>query len=266
MSLRDRWTAGELYEPYVGRWSRLVAPEFLRWLSAGSGKDWIDVGCGTGVLTKAIVEQEAPRSVIGVEPSDFIEYAIEHIRGDGVSFRKGGAEDLPVDSSSVDVAVSGLVLNFVSQQLRGTTEMARTVRDGGVVGAYVWDYAGKMELMRIFWDAAVALDPKAKELDEGPRFPICAPGPLEDLFVSAALRDVEVRPIDIRTKFRDFDDYWTPFLGGQGPAPGYAMSLSEENRDALRDHIREQLPTSPDGSIDLIARAWAVKGRVDRTR
>jgi hypothetical protein len=70
-----------------------------------------------------------------------------------------------------------------------------------------------------------------------------------------------VRPIDIPTHFSDFDDYWSPFLGGQGPAPAYAMSLSEEGRGALRERIRANLPIAKSGSISLMARVWAVRGR-----
>jgi hypothetical protein len=118
-----------------------------------------------------------------------------------------------------------------------------------------------MELMRHFWDAAIALEPAAYNLDEGRRFPICQPRPLSELFARAGLQGVEVRPIDIPTNFRDFDDYWSPFLGGQGPAPGFAMSLDETRRGALRDRLRSQLPIAEDGSIHLIARAWAIRGR-----
>ena len=117
-----------------------------------------------------------------------------------------------------------------------------------------------MQLIRHFWDAAVTLDPNASDLDEGRRFPICQPDPLKQIFDAAGLRNVEVRPIEISTDFKDFDDYWSPFLGGQGPAPSYAMSLSEEGRAALREQIRASLPIAPDGSIQLVARAWAVKG------
>jgi hypothetical protein len=129
-----------------------------------------------------------------------------------------------------------------------------------VVAAYVWDYAGKMQLMRHFWNAAAALDPAAGDLDEGRRFPLCQPGPLQALFAGAGLRDVGVQPVDIATDFRDFDDYWAPFLGGQGPAPGYAMSLSGERREALRQRLRQSLPLALDGSIPMVARAWAVRG------
>jgi hypothetical protein len=118
-----------------------------------------------------------------------------------------------------------------------------------------------MQLMRRFWDAAVALDPDAEALDEGRRFPLCRPEPLERLLRDAGLQDVSVRPVDTPTRFRDFDDYWGPFLGGQGPAPGYLMSLSQERRAALRERLRAALPAAADGSIRLIARAWAARGR-----
>ena len=127
------------------------------------------------------------------------------------------------------------------------------------MAAYVWDYAGKMQLMRHFWNAAVALNPAAFELDEGRRFPICQPEPLKELFHAAGLREVEVRAIDISTDFSNFDDYWSPFLGGQAPAPSYAMALSEEDRFALRELLRASLPTALDESIPLVARAWAVR-------
>src|SRR3712207_571437 len=139
-------------------------------------------------------------------------------------------------------------------------EMARVTRGGGTVAAYVWDYSGEMQLMGHFWDAAVALDPAARERDEGVRFPLCRPEPLATVFRDAGVGAVDVRAIDVPTLFRDFEDYWSPFLGGQGPAPGYAMALNEDRRAALRERIRAGLPIRPDGSIHLIARAWAVRG------
>lgn len=259
---KDVWAAGNLYEPYVGRWSRRVAEELLNWLAVPEGKDWLDVGCGTGALIQTIVEQANPNSVIGLDSSSaYIEYAKTHIESPRTRFEVGDAQSLPVDTASRDAAVAGLVLNFVPQPTRAVAEMARVVRPGAVVAAYVWDYAGKMELMRYFWDAAVALDVAAIELDEGHRFPICQPTPLAQVFAQAGLSEVEVRPLDVATDFRDFDDYWSPFLGGQGPAPGYAMSLSEERRAALRERVRSELPIAKDGSIHLIARAWAARGR-----
>ena len=259
---KDTWAAGRLYEPYVGRWSRLVAKDFLAWLAVPPDADWLDVGCGTGALTETILRQAQPRSVKGVDSSaGFVEHARAHIGDPRAAFALADARSLDVEPGQFDAAVCGLVLNFVPDPSLAAREMARAVRRGGTVAAYVWDYAGNMELMRYFWDAAVGLDRAALELDEGRRFPLCAPGPLAELFTHTRLREVETRAIDVATRFRDFDDYWTPFLGGQGPAPGYAMSLSEERRSALRDRIRSRLPIADDGSIDLVARAWAVRGR-----
>jgi SAM-dependent methyltransferase len=262
MKRKDVWAAGDLYEPYVGRWSRLVAREFLSWLSVPAHRDWLDVGCGTGALTQVILETANPHGVTGIDPSPgFIDYAKARTASPLASFEVGDGQSLPVEVASFDAAVAGLVLNFVPEPSRAVAEMTRAVRPGGVVAAYVWDYAGKMELMRHFWDAAVALDPAAIDLDEGRRFSLCAPEPLSELFARAGLRAVEVRPIDVPTRFRDFDDYWSPFLGGQAPAPGYALSLSADRRNRLRDRIRSDLPVSSDGTIRLIARAWAIRGR-----
>lgn len=259
---KETWTAGQLYEPYVGRWSRLVAHEFLAWLGAAPQLDWLDVGCGTGALSATILRQADPRSVTGIDPSAaFVEHARTHHADPRAQFEVAHAQALPVEPAQVDIAVAGLVLNFVPTPVLAVREMARAVRPGGLVAAYLWDYAGKMELMRSFWDAAVELDPAAYQLDEGRRFPLCQPGPLRELFAGAGLGEIDVQPVDIGTPFRDFNDYWTPFLGGQGPAPAYAMSLSDDKRDVLRERIRAMLPISSDGTIDLRARAWAVRGR-----
>src|SRR5512146_213438 len=242
--LSDTWERGSPYERYVGRWSRRVAPAFLSWLELPAGRRWLDVGCGTGALCAAIADRCSPLSVAGVEPSEgFLKTAMENLAG-RAALHQGSATAIPLGDASVDAVVSGLVLNFVPDQRAALAEMARVASGGGTIAAYVWDYAGKMELMRYFWDAAVELDPKAAKLDEGPRFPLCRPDALEKLFAESGLKGVAVRPIDVPTRFKSFDDYWQPFLGGQGPAPAYAMSLDESARAGLRDRIREQLPTA----------------------
>jgi len=255
------WSAGEAYEPYVGRWSRLVAPEFIRWLNPAPNSDWVDVGCGTGELTRALLEHAQPRSVHGVEPSPaFLAFAREHTGDRRATFAPGDALRLPLDDASVDFVVSGLVLNFVPDPPVAVAEFARVARPGAIIAAYVWDYAGGMQLMRYFWDAAAELDSGAQSVDEASRFVLCNPAALTPLFEGAGLRRVETRAIDISTVFRDFDDYWSPFLRGGAPAPQYATSLSEARRAELRELIRSRLPVAADGSIALTARAWAVKG------
>jgi SAM-dependent methyltransferase len=177
-----------------------------------------------------------------------------------VSFRIGDARTLPLGDAAVDVAVSGLVLNFIPDPSKAVAEMTRVVRPGGTVAFYVWDFAGEMQLIRRFWDAVVALDPSARDLDEGRRFPVCQPKPLMALLQGAGLENTDMRTIDVPTTFRDFADYWSPFLGGQGPAPTYCAALTDEHRSKLREQLRTMLPVEPDGTIRLTARAFAVRG------
>jgi SAM-dependent methyltransferase len=251
----------EAYEAYVGRWSRRVAVEFLHWLNLPSGGRWLDVGCGTGALSEAILAQAEPVEVSGVDTSEqFIADARARVGDPRATFQVGDAQSLPLPDRHFDAVVSGLALNFVPEPGRAVAEFARVTASGGVVGAYVWDYAAGMEMMRYFWDAAATLDTAAADLDEVRRFALCRPEGLRELFTGAGLNDVSVDAVEVATVFADFDDFWTPFLGGQGPAPGYVKSLTDEHRQALRELLRERLPANADGSIQLNARAWAVKG------
>jgi SAM-dependent methyltransferase len=258
----DVWAAGDAYEPYVGRWSRLVAREFLAWLALGPNLRWLDVGCGTGALTQTVLTQASPREVLGIDPSEgFIAYARDRTRDPRAAFKTADARGLAAAEGGLfDAAVAGLVLNFIPDPVAALTGMARAVRPGGTVACYVWDYAEGMQMMRVFWDAALALDPGARDLDEGRRFPLCHPEPLRALFDGAGLQRTVVRAIDVPTVFTSFDDYWSPFLGGQGPAPTYCMALPEDRRRQLRDRIRAALPAAPDGSTRLGARAFAIRG------
>ena len=258
----DPWASGPAYEGYVGRWSRLVAPEFLAWLDVEPDRRWLDVGCGTGMLTRAILADAAPRWVVGVDPSAaFLDHAREVTDDRRATFRAGSAAETGAADGSVDVVVAGLVLNFVPDLAVALAEAMRVVRPGGLVAGYVWDYAEGMQFMRHFWDAATALDPAAAERDEGRRFSITNEGALAEAFRDAGFEAVADRPIVIPTRFADFDDYWVPFTRGTGPGPGYVASLEPGARDALAERIRSTLPTDPDGSIPLTARTWAVRGR-----
>jgi SAM-dependent methyltransferase len=257
----EMWTIGSVYEPYVGRWSRLVAQKFLAWLAVPPNKRWLDVGCGTGALTQTVLKEVSPAFIRGIDRSeDYVDFARSDTHDERAEFAVGDAQSLPVDSAAYEVTISGLMMNFIPDQKKAVEEMMRATKSGGTVALYVWDYAGKMQLMRHFWNAATALNPAAHELDEGVKSPICNPQALTDLFTAAKLKDVEVRAIDVDTDFKDFDDYWQPFLAGHAPAPRYAMSLSEEKRIELRERIRSSLPFALDGSIPLVARAWAVRG------
>ena len=259
----EAWDAGDAYERYVGRWSRVVATEFLRWLAAAPGLAWADVGSGTGALASAILAHCAPSSVRGIDSSTgFLSLARRRITASNAAFEHGDATRLPWNSGVFDVAVSGLVLNFVSDHGAMVREMARVTRPGGCVGAYVWDYGEGMQMMRHFWDAAIAVSPADSKLDQAERFPVCAPGPLRELFERASLKDVEVRAIEIPTVFRDFDDFWTPFLGKTGAAPTYLASATAEVREGIRRALESRLAPARGGPLELTARAWAVRGVV----
>ncbi len=256
----DTWERGSPYEQYIGRWSRTIAPLFLTWLDQPAGKRWLDVGCGTGALSAAILDRCAPSSVVAVDPSDgFLELAAHNLAGKA-RVLAGNAAALPLDGGACDVVVSGLVLNFVPALPPALSEMRRVTALGGTIAAYVWDYADGMEIIKYFWDAAASLDSAAARLHEGTRFPVCKPSALKTAFEEAGLTDVETTAIEVIAEFVDFEDYWRPFLGGQGPAPAYAMSLSEERRATLRATLKSALPQAVGGAISLRASAWAVRG------
>jgi SAM-dependent methyltransferase len=257
----DKWVAGDAYEAYMGRWSRALARAFVEWLQPKPSGNWLDVGCGTGALTSAICDLSKPMSVVACDPSGpFVEHARRSLSDDRVSFVVAGAGALPRRDDGFDQIVSGLVLNFLTEPQRAVEAMRERLRPGGGVGAYVWEYSDGMEFLRFFWDEAVSLDPGAAALDEGRRFPLCHAPALASLFRAAGLADVDTRPLEIPTDFATFDDYWTPFLRGTGPAPGYAASLDAMSRDALRERLRRRIRPGPDGRISLRARAWAVRG------
>jgi SAM-dependent methyltransferase len=257
------WADGDAYEPYIGRWSRRVAAAFVRRLNAPAGERWWDVGSGTGAVTRTVLDIAAPERVVGIDPSEsYLRYARRHITDPRAAFVRADAMRLPAGDAAASFAVSGLVLNFVPRPGRAVAEMLRAVRPGGTVGIYVWDHTqGGMELIRRFWDAAVALDEDAAELSEAVRFPLCAPEPLRGVLCGAGLTDVQVEEISVPTRFADFGDYWGPFQGGQGPAPSYLASLPSVRRDRLRDCLESTLPEAADGSITLSARAWSGTGR-----
>lgn len=256
----DVWDAGRSYDEYMGRWSRVVAVAFLERLDAAAGLEWLDVGCGTGALSAAVLERCAPRSLVGVDPSaGFVEHARSAVDDARADFRVGSAEQLPLDDRLIDVAVSALAYNFVPDRAAALAELRRVVRPGGTISLYVWDYpGGGVGFIDVFWKVAAALDPAARGLDEADRFPFCTAAGLLAELGAAGLDGASVEAIEIPTPFDDFASFWHPFTLGAGPAPGYLASLDEDGRIALRDRLRDQLG---DGPIDLTARAWALRAR-----
>lgn len=259
--LNDEWTAGATYEGFMGRWSRQLAPRFVSWLSPRPAANWLDVGCGTGALTDAICAGADPASVVACDPSEpFIAYARQRRVDPRVSFVVAATGQLPTRPGGFDSVASLLALNFFPKPEASIDEMRRITAVNGLVSACVWDYAGRMEFLRLFWDSVVAMDASATELDEGRRFPICRRDALESLFREGGLADVVSDSIEVPTRFPTFDDFWNPFLGGTGPAPSYLARLEAPQRQALGKRLERSLRREPDGTISLVARAWVVRG------
>ena len=259
--MKETWLAGATYEGFMGRWSRLLAPQFVSWLPVDPGAHWMDVGCGTGALSQAICATARPASVVACDPAEpFIEHARRRRVDSRISFVVAGVGHLPTRPGGFESVTSAFALNFFPRPEAAIEEMRRIAAPGGVVSACVWDYAGRMEFLRRFWDSAAAIDPGAHDLDEGRRFPICRPDALETLFRAGGLRRITCESVEIPTRFSNFADFWTPFLGGTGPAPSYVATLADGQRQALAEHLERSLPREEDGTVGLIARAWAVRG------
>ncbi len=263
-SRHDAWQAGDAYESYMGRWSRRIAPLFLDLLALPRELDWLEIGCGTGALSAAILARCDPESLVAIDPSeDFLAKARASVTDPRADFRQGDAQALAIETASRDAVVSALTLNFVPDRAKALSEMKRVARPGATVAFYVWDYpGGGLEFLRTFWTHAAALDPKGGELTEDRRFPFCTPDGLTALARDAGLADVTCDALETPTVFPDFDDYWRPFTMGAGPAPGYVASLAPDARERLRSRLESSLPRSADGAIALKARAWAVRAKV----
>jgi SAM-dependent methyltransferase len=262
MNDHDRWTSGALYDQWMGRWSRLLADEFVEWLNPPAGLRWIDGCCGSGVVTEAIVEHRSPISIVGVDVSpEQISFARQRRDYPSATFEVADAMALPFADASFDVAVCGLGLNYIPNPSQGLGELRRVVRPGGTVAVYLWDYAQGARFLREFWDAAAAIDAEAAAFDQARRFPMCSQDGLREIFASANLQDPNTQALDIVTRFATFEDYWEPLLSGQGSAPNYLGTRNEETRGAIRERLRSALPANAEGAIELPARAWAIRAR-----
>ena len=260
----DKWTSGAAYDQWMGRWSRLIADEFLRWLNLSPNLRWLDVCCGSGVLSETIVRRCAPAQVVGVDASpQQISFACEYRSQPNVTFETGDAMHLRFDDASFDAIVCGLGLNYLPDPADALREMRRVTAPGGTVAIYVWDYAHGARFLREFWDAAAGCDSEAPQHDQATRFTHCNPEAMQKLFAQAGLQEINFQALDVATRFTSFDDYWQPLLSGQGSAPNYLASRDEVTRNAIRERLRASLSADSDGVIELPARAWAVRGQRD---
>jgi SAM-dependent methyltransferase len=258
----DQWSSGADYDQWMGRWSRLVAQEFLKWLELPAGLRWLDVCCGSGVITEAILQGNAPASIAGVDASAAqLSFARKRCEHPNVTFETADAMALRFPDSSFDVVVCGLGLNFLPSPARALEEFRRVTKPGGAIAVYVWDYADGARFLREFWDAAIAIDGEAATFDQAHRFPMCTPEGLRSLFEQAKLDALTSHALNVVTRFTSFDDCWEPLLTGQGSAPGYLATRNQQTQAAIRERLRAALPATRQGTIELPARAWAMRAR-----
>lgn len=257
------FSSSDAYERFMGRWSRRLAPHFVTFAGVREGEQILDVGTGTGALARAIAAATTTTRVVGIDPAArYVAAAAAQDDDPRLRFEVGDAMNLPFADGRFDRALSMLVLNFVPEPATALRQMCRVTRPGGVVAAAVWDYGAGMEMLRLFWDEVVTLDPAAAPLDER-HLPLCAPGELEALWRQEALEQIEAVALELPLPFASFDDYWAPFLEGQGPGGHYVATLSDGQRAALADRVRQRLlPDGEDGAVTLQGRAWAVRGTV----
>ncbi len=257
------FSAADAYERFMGRWSRQLAPLLVKFAAVRDGDAVLDVGSGTGALATAVAAVAPSSRIIGVDPAEsYVAFARARHAGDRIQFEVGDGQQLRFADGSFDRTLSLLVLNFIPDPAKALDEMIRVTRRGGTVAGAVWDYGQGMEMLRVFWDEAVALNPAADARDER-RMPLSRQGELAALWREHGLGDVLEEALTIRTPFASFDDYWSPFLDKQGPAGDYVATLAAVERDRLRARLRTRLlGDRPDGPIVLSARAWTVRGIV----
>ena len=254
------------YERFMGRWSRLLAPEFVAFAGVKNGDRVLDVGTGTGSAASAVEARMPASRIVGVDPSQgFIAYAQKNAKSNRAHYEVGDAQALKFTDASFDNTLALLVMNFIPDHNKAVAEMRRVTRPGGLVSACVWDYNAGMQSLRFFWDEAVALDPAIEPKDER-HMKLSHQGQLADLWKNVGLVNLQEKPLTIDQAFASFDDYWGPFTKGAGPGGAYVVSLPEDRRQQLETRLRKRvLGDRRDGAFTLKAKAWCVRGEVPGT-
>lgn len=254
------------YERFMGRWSRLLAPPFIAFAGVKNGDRVLDVGTGTGSVASTVAASMPTSQIVGVDPSPaFIAFAQKAAKSNRVQYEIGDAQALKFQAASFDHSLALLVMNFIPDENKAIVEMRRVTRPQGFVSACVWDYDEGMQMLRFFWDEAIALDPATEPKDER-HMKLSRRGQLGDLWKKAGLINIKEEPLVIDQAYASFADYWDSFTSGAGPGGAYVVSLSEERRRQLEARMRKRLlGDRHDGSFTLKARAWCVRGEVPKT-
>jgi len=253
--------AGDDYDLLMGRWSRSIAPLLTQYADVQDGDRVLDIGCGTGSLTSALLTIGPEIQVTGIDGSaDYVEICRKSVNDRRATLDQGDAQSLPYPDNSFDKCVSLLVMNFIPDASRAVAEMRRVTRAGGIISAAVWDYGDGMEMLRHLWDEAASLDINAEAKHEK-NMPLCRKGELAELWTKSGLTSINDTALTIQMDFNSFDDYWMPFLTGIGPSGSYVKALDTSAQSDLKERLRKKLiKGGSDKAFSIDARAWAVRG------
>ena len=252
-------SATDMYGRFVGRYAPSLSAALIDTVGVDPDNRVLDVGCGPGGLATALAEIVGQENVAAVDPSPpFV--SVCRARLPAADVRVAAAEELPFPDGFFDGAFAQLVVNFMTDPVRGVGEMKRVVKPGGSVAACTWDYRDGMTMLRAFWDAAREVAPgESEQFDEG-NMRYAALDELTGLWETVDLEEVEGGELSVTVAYEDFDDLWAPFPTGIGPAGAFCASLEPERQQALRAALSRVLG-DPEGPFELSARAWYVVGR-----